>query len=346
MTPVEARPVDVLMILNCKNAQSDLRVCQEMFGHADHVRAVALSNSASGRSLLAASWARSLKHYSLNPEATTETARLDAAALRASRDCLGPMLAASAPVMDRLHASLGLAGCGILLCDADGVVLEQRTPPGDRDTFEAAGLCRGAVWSEATEGTNGIGTSIAEERVVTVFRDQHFRDRNTIMSCMGAPVFNERGQLAAVLDVSSCRTDMNRAMACIVAQMVAEAARQIEADHFQSMFSQQRILRGVGDGQHSSVLLAVDSDDLVVGATRGARRLYRLEDVSLAAPRPADEILGDAARRGIGLDSAERRELKRALARANGNMAAAARMLGISRATLYRRANRLGLSRG
>lgn len=313
--------------------------------HADHVREVALSRSASGRCPLAASWARSLKLHGLTPEARKETARLDEPALRLSRDLLGRMLEVSAPIMDRLHRSLSLAGCGVMLCDARGVILERRTPASDDRAFEDAGLCNGGVWSEASEGTNGIGTCIAEERAVTVFRDQHFRDCNTIMSCIGAPVFDERGQLAAVLDVSSCRSDLNHALAAIIVQMVAEAARQIESDYFQSTFAQHRILRGSGDGQLSSVLLAVDSDDLVVGATRGARKVYGLKDPSLAAPRPADEILGDAPRRGIGLDSAERRELKRAIARADGNMTAAARALGISRATLYRRAERLGIAR-
>ena len=316
-----------------------------MIAHADHVRAVALSRSASGQTLLAASWARSLKHYGLTPEARKDTARLDAAALRESRESFGRMLAVSTPVMDRLHAGLGLAGCGVLLCDARGVVLDQRTPAGEDRTFEAAGLCSGAVWSEAAEGTNGIGTCIAEERVVTVFRDQHFRDCNTVMTCMGAPIFDDCGQLAAVLDVSSCRSDLSRALAAIVAQTVAAAARQIESDHFQSVFAKQRIIRGVGDGQRSSVLLAVDADDLVVGATRGARKAYGLGEVGLTSPRPADEILGDASRRGVGLESAERRELKRAIARANGNMTAAARALGIGRATLYRRARRLGIDR-
>ena len=255
------------------------------------------------------------------------------------------MLDASSPVMDRLHTSLGLAGCGVLLCDASGVILDQRIPTSDDRAFEAAGLCSGAVWSEATEGTNGIGTCIAEQRVVTVFRDQHFRDCNTIMSCMGAPVFDESGRLAAVLDVSSCRSDLSPTWVAIIAQMVAEAARQIESDHFQSVFGEERILRGAGDGQRTAVLLAVDADDLVVGATRGARKAYGLADLRLTAPRPADEILGDAPRRGVGLDSAARRELRRAIARADGNMAAAARALGIGRATLYRRAERLGITR-
>jgi two-component system NtrC family response regulator len=42
-------------------------------------------------------------------------------------------------------------------------------------------------------------------------------------------------------------------------------------------------------------------------------------------------------------DSAERREVVRALARANGNLSKAADLLGISRPTLYDLLNRFGL---
>ena len=52
-------------------------------------------------------------------------------------------------------------------------------------------------------------------------------------------------------------------------------------------------------------------------------------------------IGGEAGPRG--LERAERAALKRALARADGNVSAAARALGIGRATLYRRMKRLGL---
>ncbi|MCA1953463.1 MAG: sigma-54-dependent Fis family transcriptional regulator, partial [Hyphomicrobiales bacterium] len=44
-----------------------------------------------------------------------------------------------------------------------------------------------------------------------------------------------------------------------------------------------------------------------------------------------------------GLASAERASLQRALARARGNATAAARNLGISRATLYRKLREFGL---
>lgn len=317
----------------------------DAIGHADRVRAVALSKSASGRSVLAASWARSLKHYGLVPEARSETARVSEQELRCQREELGRILAVSNPVMDRLHAGLSLAGCGVLLCNGEGVVLDHRTPPCDQKLFETAGLCRGAVWSEASEGTNGIGTCIAEQRVTTIYRDQHFRDRNTFMSCIGAPIFDANGRLAGVLDVSSCRADLTRPLAAIVAQMVAEAARQIEADHFQSEFARFRIVRGAKDGPHGSVLLAVDADDLVVAATRGARQVYGLGGTPMLEPRPAGEVFGEASTNRVSLKGAERRELRRAIAQANGNMTAAAKALGIGRATLYRRAERLGVTR-
>ena len=313
--------------------------------HAERVRSVALSRSAAAQSSLAASWARSLKTYGLEPDDRPVDARLEQGEMAQRREALGRILATSAPVIDRLHASLGLAGCSVFLSDVDGVVVDHRTPDGDDAMLRAAGLCEGGVWSEAVQGTNGIGTCIAEERAVTIYRDQHFRDTNTVMSCMGAPVFDEHGVLAAVLDVSSCRDDLTQPFATLITQTVIDAARQIEADHFQSAFAGRRILRGAGDGQKGAVLLAVDKDDLVIGATRAARTIYDLGQDPRIAPRPAGDLFGDSELRGVGLESAERRELRRAIARANGNMAAAARALGISRATLYRRMDQLGLSR-
>jgi transcriptional regulator of acetoin/glycerol metabolism len=314
--------------------------------HAEKVRSVALSRSAAAQSSLAASWARSMKAYGLEPDAPGRVdARLEQGEIYLRRDALGRLLAMSAPVMDRLYASLGLAGCSVFLSDTEGAVIDHRMPDSDGAMLRAAGLCEGGVWSEAVQGTNGIGTCIAEQRAVTIYRDQHFRDRNTVMSCMGAPVFDEHGALVAVLDVSSCRDDLTQPFATLIAQTVTDAARQIEADHFQSAFADRRILRGAGDGQKGAVLLAVDQDDLVVGATRAARAIYGLGQDSRIDPRPAGDLFGDTEQRGVGLESAERRELRRAIARANGNMAAAARALGISRATLYRRMDQLGLSR-
>jgi transcriptional regulator of acetoin/glycerol metabolism len=128
-------------------------------------------------------------------------------------------------------------------------------------------------------------------------------------------------------------------MAGLVALAVAEAARRIETDLFRAAHAGCRIVVGESDGHARPVLLAVDADDLVIGATQSARKLFSLPQ---GAPRPAADVLGERAARP-DLDAAERAEIRRALARADGNVSEAARSLGVGRATLYRKLGRLGL---
>ena len=53
----------------------------------------------------------------------------------------------------------------------------------DDPNFADWGLWPGTLWSEAEQGTNGIGTCLAEGRALTIHRDQHFHTRNTALSC-------------------------------------------------------------------------------------------------------------------------------------------------------------------
>ena len=312
--------------------------------HAERVAATLASDNEAARSSIAASWARSSFRYGLIPDDDVRKRRYGARELTERREVMERMMRVSQAPMDRLHRSLDLVGCSVFLCDADGIIVDHRTSENERADYEAAGLANGADWSESVQGTNGIGTCVAEARPVSIFRDQHFRSENIEMSCAGAPVFDERGALAAVLDVSSCRGGVGAALARLVGRAVEDAARQIEADHFEDYYADARIVRGRGDGSSGAVLFAVDADDLLIGATRAARRAYRLGPELEAGAIAAADVLGDADRRGGGREGAERRELRRAIARARGNMSEAARLLGVSRATLYRRARKLGLS--
>jgi transcriptional regulator of acetoin/glycerol metabolism len=79
--------------------------------------------------------------------------------------------------LDRLFLAVGGLGCSVVLADGGGVVVDRRGAVVDDMTFEASGLWTGAVWSEKFEGTNGIGTCIAEKRPVIIDRDQHFFTR-------------------------------------------------------------------------------------------------------------------------------------------------------------------------
>lgn len=306
-------------------------------GHADHVLTV-INTDAPARSALAASWRRSCAMHGLDPAERRPPQRLSEAELGAARQRIEPLLRAAQRSLDRLFQAIGGSGCCVLLADAGGVPLDRRGTPSDDAIFRTAGLWTGAVWNEGTEGTNGIGTCLAEQRPVTIHRDQHFLARNTALSCAGAPVFDHEANLAAVLDVSSCRADVNDALLQLMALAVGDAARRIEAENFRAAFPQARIVMAPNTDATNPGWLAVDVDDLVVGASRAARQALGITAARLAGPLPAADLLQDS--RGEDLGSAERAVLTRALARAGGNVTAAAAALGISRATLHRKLRR------
>ncbi|MEM9669440.1 MAG: GAF domain-containing protein [Pseudomonadota bacterium] len=313
--------------------------------HAAHAeRVVKAAQSAAAASAVAASWSRSLNFHGLVPDDPLRREPVDRCSLREARERMGHMLPIAAGIMDRLFAAVGESGCSVILGNADGVILERRGAPGDDEAFVRSGLRTGANWNESAEGTNGIGTCLIEERPVIVYRDDHFHSRNMAMSCMGAPIFDHLGRLAAVLDVSSCRQDMTMGVARLTAHAAADAARRIESDLFQNAFPDCRIIIAEGHGPGGAMLLAVDRDDLLVGATRKARRTLGLGDDSFDTPSPLSDIM-DGTHNRSDLGDAERSEIRRALARASGNASAAARDLGLSRATLYRRMKRLGINR-
>lgn len=309
--------------------------------HAEIVLDTVQSASRAAVSPVAASWRRSALHHHLDPSREAPRECTQSSELQQLRDLHGDLLDVAAPVLDQVFRSVGRAGCGVILSEAGGVILDRRIGDADISAFADAGLIEGACWSEAREGTNGIGTCLFEGKTVIIHRDQHFASRNVGISCMDAPVYDPQGRLVAALDVSSCRDDHSPVTAEMIAALVRDAARRIERDYFCRHFAQARIVLVADDTSGGSALLAADRDDLVIGATRAARARFGLNDDTFVSPMPVAQLLGgnEMARFGDG----DRAVLRQALARAHGNASEAARLLGIGRATLYRRMARAGL---
>lgn len=309
--------------------------------HADLVEATVRESIAAAMSSVVASWRRSMVYHGLDPSKSGPAERANAADLRRARDKYGNLLEIAGPSLERLHHVAGSAGCCVVLTDDTGMILDSRVNQSDTQSFDRWGLIEGAIWSESSEGTNGIGTCLVEKRPVIIHQNQHFRAENTEMSCMGSPVHDAEGQVIAVLDVSSCRSDLTTSFTQVLGALVTESARTMENDLFRSAFSSARIM--VADGAGSGLsLLAVDEDDLVIGATRQARKAYGLTSDMLGQTLPLSEVLGIQEDGNFG--QANRKALlRRAISRRKGNISAAARDLGISRATMYRHMRRFGL---
>ncbi|MDO1584848.1 helix-turn-helix domain-containing protein [Rhizobium oryzicola] len=314
-------------------------------GHADHVYHSASQPSAAANSPIIASWRRCMTMHHLAPEKGSKPMILADPEFRRAREISAGLIAESTDELDRIFTTVGKAGCCLLLTNADGVALERRGASADDQDFRKLGLWSGAVWSEASVGTNGIGTALAEERSATVYRDQHFFTSNISLCCTTAPIRDHKGHVIGALDISTCRDDVNELTFSMLTQAVRDAAQRIEGNLFRRAFPGARILM-LPPGKSSALsLLAVDQDDIILGATRAARLALRLDDAQLAAGIPASDALReDRHDRGAELAEAERAALRRVLSRTNGNITQAAALLGISRATLHRKMKKLAVS--
>jgi transcriptional regulator of acetoin/glycerol metabolism len=311
-----------------------------------HVSLIESSISSPDASALVASWRRSSATHKLDPANYQPPQRITDTQFKEARRSLEPLMRVADAVLDRIFNAVGGAGCCVLLADSNGVPIAQRGAPADDKTFESWGLWPGAVWSEESEGTNGIGTCIVEQRPLTIHRSQHFLARNTLMSCTTAPIFDHQSKLVAVLDVSSCRTDLIEDFVALISIAVSDAARRIESEHFRISFPRARItIVPAADHHTAAALIATDNDDLVIGANRSARLQLGITQTTIDKGMPAGPLITGMTHDVVidPLTDAERGVLYRALAEADGNVTAAAKTLGISRATLHRKMKKMNL---
>ncbi len=255
---------------------------------------------------IARSWLRCLEDYHLDPAQTIAPTVLEHGRLLESRERLRQVLQIAGSEMNSLHQQLSGAGHAVLLTDARGVILNCVTAPSERKIFERAGLWLGADWSEACEGTNGIGTCLVERQSLTIHRDEHFRGRHTGLTCSASPVFDPHGELLAVLDVSSAREAVSRQSQFHTMALVNLSAKMIESCYFLRHFEHHWMLRfhlqAESVGLFSEGLLAFDGEGRICAVNQSALNLLgQLRGGVLGQPVEAffdcslDQLLGRAS---------------------------------------------------
>ena len=233
--------------------------------------------------------------FGLQPQYSADLARLDAAALRDLQLRNARLCAQALPVMEMLYEQLTHAQSMVVLTDASGVVLQALGDAGFLQRAQTVALAPGAMWSEASKGTNAIGTALMTERATLVHGQEHFMRSMQFLTCSAAPVFDHKGVLLGVIDVSGDRRSYHPHTLALAAM----AARLIENQWFADKFRHHLRLHFHTSGQSLGTLhecvLALDDSGGLLGANRRA-----LEALGTAATHLRRESLASLFGTSVG----------------------------------------------
>ncbi len=204
------------------------------------------------------------------------------------------------PVVDELRQVLvSVADASsflMVVTDADGIILWREGSARVRLRADSLGFMEGARWTEATVGTNAIGTALAEAAPVQLFSAEHFEQPQHPWYCTAAPIHHPvSGELLGVVDVSGPALTLHPVIGALVETAVKLAESRLWRHHEQRLERLRQSARGVLATAHGPLLL-VDDHGWVAHQSGIAAR-DRVE-----VPR-ADRLI---AVPGLGLSAPER----------------------------------------
>ncbi|MFU1885806.1 sigma-54-dependent Fis family transcriptional regulator [Bacillus wiedmannii] len=106
------------------------------------------------------------------------------------------------PQLQNMRKTIDKLQMMALLIDPDGYVLSLS---GNQQTLKRAkhiNFIEGVKWTEATVGTNAIGTALQIEEAIMISGTEHYSVASHSWSCAAAPIHNDDGKLIGVLDFS------------------------------------------------------------------------------------------------------------------------------------------------
>jgi transcriptional regulator of acetoin/glycerol metabolism len=231
-------------------------------------------------SLIAVSWRRCLIDHKLDPARHGPPQTLTESEVKRIAQPIEELIRVAIPELEDLAHVLRDAGYCVNFADASATMLISRLPSGSYGTvFRDLKVYTGSNFAESCEGTNGVGTALVEQRPILVRREEHFLERWSVFTCGVAPLFDHAGRLAGAVNISSCRSDLDRDAHHLASAVAAGATRRIESSIFRRRFRNCWIATLPGD--EGNGLLAYDDDRRIVGACRRGRSILGLTDAMI-----------------------------------------------------------------
>ena len=187
----------------------------------------------------------------------------------------------AAPVMHMLFEQIINTDNMIVLTDVQGTILHS---VGDDDFLERAdkvALAPGENWAEHAKGTNAIGTALFEEVPTLVHAQEHFRHANSFLTCSAAPIFDPRGNMLGVLDVTGDRRGYHQHTMGLVRMSACMIENQWLSDDYNDRLRLHFHSRPEFIGTLMEGIVVVGPTGKILGANRSALDQLALSGAAL-----------------------------------------------------------------
>lgn len=272
---------------------ADVPTSLSKLGHARLVEDVVTGGSAAQHfdPRIRESWRRCLLAVSPHPDRLKKPLIVAAADLRQRRDRAAPVYSIAQVEMSGLNRLLN-APVGVMLTDYEGVILSYVGDSRFEEVAYTSGLREGAVWSEAEQGTNGMGTCLVMREPVLIKQEEHFLSQNAALTCCGAPILDGSGRLVGALNISG-RLQLSAAPTFALVKL---AVQNIENRALLEEHRRRRLLRFHPHRELIATategILAIDDDGRVVAANRGALDWLNVTSHAELCGKSVEELVG------------------------------------------------------
>jgi transcriptional regulator of acetoin/glycerol metabolism len=171
------------------------------------------------------SWRRARDTFGVDP-ALRRCARLLTPSELASRRERDDVYRLAAPLLQEFGARLAPTRHVLAYFDPAGWMLSMNGAPDVAELTGEINFSPGANWSEASVGTNGPGTALAEKTPVKVFATEHYVEAWQAWTCSAAPIVEPgTSALVGLIDITG-PWQAHQVQAVVAARAIAQAIQE------------------------------------------------------------------------------------------------------------------------
>lgn len=186
------------------------------------------------------------------------------------------MLDAAEFHLHNLYRTISGAGWSVLLTDTNCVVLKTYKSNSLTEKKISLAFKEGIVLTEDIIGTSAMSCAISENRPVTVFGHEHYKDHYGNFNCTAVPIYDQYGAICSVVDITNEKPYRDPATLYLLNQ----CAQNIQTDIIKSLPNSICIelsseVNPFGETSH--IVLAFSYDQQLIGLNMAGSRFLNID---------------------------------------------------------------------